>query len=258
MRRPLLDAVRGLDPAAGAPDIDSDQLLERIRARAGDPATADVTHLVPHPRSRPARRIAMGAAALSAIVAVALVLTLTQRGPQAYAGWQPEPTAVSPATAAERCPDVEPGPPPVPVEPVLGEQRGSYRFAVLAGEGVFVECLTSDALDEPFVVAQGTQPADPAAFELGDAPAVVLSPGGTWASEGGEGPITTVIGLAAPEVSEILLTTTDGTVAEATITGGWWAVWFPGEVEISDDLRLVTPEGELTLSLSALVAPGVG
>lgn len=259
MRQPLLDAVRGLDPAAGEPEIDGDAMLARIRQERQVAESADVTHLLPPARSRPARRLAMGAAALVLVTVVALMLTLTQSGPQAYATWAAEPTPVAPAEAAERCPQVEAGPPEVPVEPVLAEQRGSYTFAVLAGEGVFVECLHSTAGDDVFVIAQGAAPPDPAAFELGEAPALVLDPGAdSWGSEGGEGPITTVVGLAADDVTAVSVSTTDGVRAEATLAGGWWAVWFPGDVEISDDLVITTPDGESTLSLSGLIAPGLG
>ena len=39
---------------------------------------------------------------------------------------------------------------------------------------------------------------------------------------------------------------------------GWWTVWFPGEVEVSDDLVVITPDGESTYSLDGLLAPGLG
>lgn len=258
MRQPLLDAVHGLDPAADAPEIDAEAMLARIHRQAATTGRRDDSHLLPPTRSRPARRLAMGAAALSAIMAIALVLTLTQQGPQAYASWVAEPTLVEPAVAAERCPDTEAGPPPVPVEPVLAEQRGSYTFAVLVGEGVIGECLVSAAGGEGSVIAQFVTPADPAAFDLGEAPVLVLYPGETLGVEGGvEGPITTVVGLAADDVTAVRVSTTDGVVAEAAIEGGWWSVWFPGDVEVSDDLVVETPEGEGTYSLESLIAPGI-
>lgn len=257
MRQPLLDAVRGLDPAARAPEIDGEAMLVRIREEVHGQANADVAHLLPPRRSRPARRLAMGAAALAVISAVALVLTLTQTGPAAYASWVAEPTLVPLAEAAELCPDTETGPPPVSIEPVLAERRGSYTYVVLTGTGVVVECLVSTAGDELSVVAQGAAPPDPADLELGSAPVLVLNPGGVWPIEGGEGPITTVVGLAADDVTEIRITTAGGQMAEAAVEDGWWTVWFPGEVEIADDLVVVTPEGESTLSLDGLIAPGL-
>lgn len=261
MRRPLLDAVRGLDPAAGAPELDGEAMLARIHERARGARPADVAHLVPRARSRPARRLAMGAAALSAIVAIALVLTLTQGGGQAYASWVAQPTLVPAEAAAEMCPEAEigdPDEPPTPIEPVLAERRGSYTFVLLSGEGVFTECLISRAGDEPFSVAQGAWPSDPDAFEIGSAPALVLTPGESWFPEGGEGPVTTVIGLAGHDITGVRVTTTDGVSADAAIVDGWWSVWFPGDVEISDDLVLTTPEGQGTYSLEGLIAPGLG
>jgi hypothetical protein len=255
MRQPLLDAVRGLDPAAGAPEIDGDAMLARIRSRARQGQAGDVAHLVPPARSRPARRLALGAAALSAIVAIALVLTLTQSGPQAYASWVAQPTLVPPETAGEICPDTELG---RPIEPVLGEQRGEYTYVVLAGDNVFTQCLISTAGDELFVVAEGAEPGVEDALELGSAPALVLIPGTPWGFEGGEGPITTVVGLAGADVTGVRVTTTDGVSADAAVVDGWWSVWFPGDVEVSDDLVLVTPEGESTYSLGGLLAPGLG
>jgi len=258
MRQPLLDAVRGLDPAAGAPDLDGDAMLARIRSRARRVQADDVAHLVPRARSGPARRLALGAAALSAIVAIALVLTLTQSGPQAYASWVAQPTLVPAAEAGEMCPDTEPGPPPVPIEPVLAEQRGAYTFVVLTGDNIFVECLFSTAGDEPWVVMQAAEPGVEDALELGSAPALVLIPGTSWGWEGPEGPITTVVGLAGADVTGVRVTTTDGVSADAALVDGWWSVWFPGEVEVSDDLVIVTADGESTYSLGGLLAPGLG
>jgi len=258
MRQPLLDAVRGLDPATEAPDIDGEELLARIRRERTRRDHGDVAHLLPRHRSRPAQRIAMGAAALLTITVVALVLTLTQRGPQAYASWVESPVVVPAEQVADRCPQVEAGPPDIPVEPVLAEQRGSYTFVVLSGDGVFVECLISTARDEPFVMAQGTTLPDPDAFDMGLAPALVLDPGSTWGSEGGEGPITTVVGLADDGVTSIQISTTDGVQAQAAVADGWWSVWFPGDVDVSDELIVVTAEGQSALSLSALIAPGAG
>lgn len=258
MRQPLLDAVRGLDPAAGLADGDATAMLARIRSQArGDTATdSDVARLVPRTRSRPAHRIALGAAALSALTVLALVLTLTQRGPQAYASWQAEPTVLAEIPVSMPCPDVEPGPPPTPVEPVLSEQRGSYTFTVLAGEGVFVECLVSTA-DDGFAMAQGTAPADPAALQLGDAPVVVLDPGGTWGQEAGEGPITTIVGLADDSVTEVRVSTSGGLEASAAVADGWWTVWFPGEVEVADEIVVVTEAGERVLGLDDITPAGL-
>lgn len=258
MRQPLLDAVRGLDPAADGPEIDGEAMLARIREEVHSAAQADVTHLLPPRRSRPAQRLAMGAAALTVVVAVAIALVLTSSGPRAYATWAAEPTLVPVAEAAAECPDTEPGTPPVPVEPVLAEQRGSYTFVVLSGEGVFVRCLASTAGEERFVVAEGARTPSPSDLELGTAPVLVLDPGAVWAREAGEGPITTVVGLAADDVTAVEVSTVDGVTAEASLDDGWWLVWFPGDVEIADGLLVTTPDGESTLSLAGLIAPGLG
>lgn len=258
MRRPLLDAVRGLDPAAGAPDIDGEAMLARIRSSAQGIRKDDVTHLVPRRPSRPVRRLAVGAAALSVVLTLALVLTLTQGGPQAYASWVAQPTLVPAEAAGAQCPDTEIGPPPTPVEPVLAEQRGAYTFVVLVGEDVFMECLISTARDEPFVVAQAAESGVEGALDLGSAPALVVVPGVVWDPDAGEGPVTTVMGVASEEVTGVRVTTVDGVSAEAAIADGWWSVWFPGEVEIDDDLQLTTPDGESTVSLEGLLAPGLG
>lgn len=256
MRQPLLDAVRGLDPAAAGPEIDGEAMLARIREEVHSPERSDVAHLLPAPQSRPARRIAMGAAALAFVTVVALALTL-MRGPEAYASWVASPTLVPAAEAAADCPDTEIGPPEIPLEPVLAERRGSYTFVVLTGDGVFVECLVSTARNNLFVVTQGTEPPSDADLDLGVAPALVLNPGSVWFEEGREGPVTTVLGLAAADVTEIRVSTTEGVTAEAAIADGWWSVWFPGEVEIADTLVIVTAEGESTLSVEGLIAPGL-
>lgn len=200
----------------------------------------------------------MGAAALSAITAIALVLTLTQSGPQAYASWVAQPTLVSADTAGAMCPAEDPGDPPVPVEPVLAERRGAYTYVILAGENAFVECLISTAGDELYIAAQGAQPSVPGALELGTAPALVLIPGDAWAPPDGEGLVTTVMGRAGNDVTGIRVTTTDGVSADAAVVDGWWSVWFPGDVEVSDDLVVSRPDGESTYSLEGLLAPGLG
>ena len=258
MRRPLLDAVRGLDPAAGAPEIDGEAMLARIRASAQGARKDDVAHLVPRRPSRPVRRLAVGAAALSAILVLALVLTLTQGGGQAYATWVAQPTLVQAETGGAICPEEAGGPPPIQVEPVLAERRGEYTFVVLVGDNVFMECLISTAGEELFVMTQAAESGVEGALDLGEAPALVVVPGATWGDEGGEGPITTVMGVASDEVTGVRVTTTDGVSADAAIADGWWSVWFPGEVEIDDDLLLTTPDGESTVSLEGLLAPGLG
>jgi hypothetical protein len=258
MRRPLLDAVRGLDPARGAPDVDGEAMLARIWSQTKARGEDDVTHLVPRLPSRPVRRLAVGAAALVAVVALALVLTLTQGGGQAYASWVAQPTLVPAETAGAICPEEAGGPPPIPVEPVLAERRGEYTFVVLVGDNVFVECLISTAGEELFVMTQAAEPGIDGALDLGEAPALVVVPGASWGREGGEGPITTVMGIASDEVTGVRVTTTDGVSADAAVVDGWWSVWFPGEVEISDDLVLTTPDGERAVSLEGLLAPGLG
>ncbi len=259
MRQPLLDAVKGLDPAVGGPEIDGEAMLARIHQRVREGSLADVTHLVPRTRSRPAQRLAMGAAALAVVVAVALVLTLVQPGPQAYATWDATPTLVPPTSeTVATCPDTDPAAPDVPIEPVLADQRGAYTFAVLTGDDVVVECLVSVAGEDVYAVAQGVSSGEPDAFELGEAPVLVVDPGGTWGGEAGEGPITTVVGIADDDVTAIEISTENGLTAQAAVDDGWWSVWFPGEVDIAADLVVTTPEGRSTLSLDGLIAPGLG
>lgn len=257
---PLLDAVSSLDPARDPLEIDSDAMLERITARV-EAADDDVSHLVPRRASGAARRVAMGAAAL--VTLVVGVIVFQQAGqPEAYASWTATPTLVEPDGRAAQCPPTEPGPDmttQIPLEPVLADQRGSYTFVVLAGDGAFSECLVSTAAEQPFVIAQGTLVPDRGTLDPGVAPALVVDPGSVWGAEGGEGVITTVVGVAMEDVTAITITADDGTTARAAVENGWWSVWFPGEVEVTEDVVITETDGtETTLPFSGLLADWLG
>jgi hypothetical protein len=257
---PLLDAVTSLDPARDGAPLDPDAMLARISAEV-DATDDDVSHLVPRRASGAARRVAMGAAALTALVVG--VVVLQQAGQQdAYATWTATPTLVEPDELAGRCPTSELGPDmstQIPLDPVLADQRGSYTFVVLAGDGVFSECLVSTATEEPFVIAQGTVPPAGSELDPGAAPILVLDPGDTWGAEGGEGVITTVVGVAMDDVTAVTITAEDGTTARAAVENGWWSVWFPGEVDIDEDVVITTSDGtETTLPFSGLLADWLG
>lgn len=57
----------------------------------------------------------------------------------------------------------------------------------------------------------------------------------------GGGAIALAYGRAAPSVTSVRVTTSDGRVITATVQGGWWAMWAPGDTPLPRQRTSATP-----------------
>ncbi|TDE97237.1 hypothetical protein EXU48_03230 [Occultella glacieicola] len=250
----LLRAVQQLDPQANPDPVDSDALLARVRLAIAD-APAEMPDLAPRPVPRTTRRVVVGAAA-TILLGAAVYTVANPAQPPAYASWTPTPTELTAPVAAERaveCPTVEvmQGPPEdptdmtdIPLTMNLAEERGDYTFAVSSGVGAEGESAYSVCLIEPDrITAQGeVLPADaltpPAASDV-----VVLNSSIDWSVSSEEDAITYLVGTAGADVTGIDVNAVAGSFAHASLADGWWAVWFPGDVDLTTDLTVTTSDG---------------
>lgn len=256
-RSTLLEAVQLLDPERSRPPalVDADALLARIRglvAAEPEPAAPDAATPSHQPRSK--RGYAVGAAALT--LAVAAAITVANLGtPTAYASWTPTPTELADAaTVAQSCPQtiVAQGPASdptdfteVPLSPVLAEQRGDYTFVVSIGDQGYSECLVSESAEGPVATANSLLAPDrlPLVPTATDGLTVLDAGDSSWGDDASEGDITSMVGTAGADVRAIEVTTTDGTRAKASLADGWWALWFPGSVDIGATITVTTADG---------------
>ncbi|WP_163543020.1 hypothetical protein [Occultella kanbiaonis] len=252
----LLRAVQQLDPQANPDPVDSEALLARVRRAIAD-APEEMPDLAPRPVPRTTRRVVAGAAA--AILLGAAVYTVANPDqPPAYASWTPTPTELTAPVAAERaaeCPDVELLQEPaddggvdvteIPLTLHLAEERGDYTFAVSSGVGAQGESAYSVCLIEPDrTTAQGAiLPADAVVAPSAPDAVVVLNDSVDWSVASEDDAITYVFGTAGTDVTAIDVHTDSGSFAHASLADGWWAVWFPGDVDLSTDLTVTTSDG---------------
>ncbi|GAA1981962.1 hypothetical protein GCM10009718_18820 [Isoptericola halotolerans] len=234
----------------------------RAPGRADDDALAEILaqpRVAPAGERRPARRpgrVAAVASAAAAVTVAVVVVSVTLDSPTAYASWTPVPAAVGDAEAAQRSepcggtvteivegpdgPDVQ----EVAVAPVLTDVRGDYTYVVVAGEDAYGECFVTDADGgEPEVVTSSAVVPElraPGAREL----TTEQSGTATW-SQGDqvEGALTSALGQAGDDVAAVELTLTSGERVEASVAGGWWAVWAPGGSALAASAEVTFTDG---------------
>ena len=247
----LLRAVGSLDPQTGREETsqDSEQLLAEIHHRIADEAgQARPADVVPRPIPRRTRRIMAGAAA-AALVAVGVGTVVNQSSPGAYASWTPTPTDLQVADVSEMSglctsplpdPDGSPGP---ELTPVLAEERGEYQVLVsVAEQSTYSVCFGfpgEDAVREASSLPPGETFEDP-----GPRQAHLIN-AATWQPLPDQGEMTYAFGSAGEEVTDISLSTENGSFAEASISDGWWVVWFPGEVRFGGSMTVTTADGQV-------------
>jgi hypothetical protein len=248
MRSPLMDEVGDLDPA------------RHVRA-PGTPRDAALQDILGADRSVAVRRrrpgLMAGAAALAVVaIGVGVTWASTFVAPAAYASWTPSPTVVDAAASdhLDACPSEaatidatgQAAPAPVPVAPVLAEVRGDYTFVVETGEGAVAECFVSVVGAEPLVYSASStlgELAEPAPDEV----VVVQSGTAAWSSaESGEGAVTSAYGRAGSDVRSVTVTLDDGEQVLASVDGGWWMVWAPGEDAFTGPAEVVLDDGTTT------------
>lgn len=251
MHSPVMKAVAELDPARGlrSPGTPHDAALEAI---------LHTRRRVPL-RTRAARP-ALVSAGLAVVAGMAIVVASPWSTPTAFATWTRVPsqtTSTVPAGLADQCEPVTrwvdddaPGRPTVevPVQPVLTEVRGDYTYVVQAGEDAWSECLATvgGAPGTWDVVENAARLPEPLDEDLPAADDFLTYQLGTtsWLSgTAGRGALTSAFGRAGSDVTGIEVVLDDGATAQASVDGGWWAVWAPGAEALTGEARLTLRDG---------------
>ncbi|GIJ29545.1 hypothetical protein Vqi01_47070 [Micromonospora qiuiae] len=238
MKRPdaTLSVLRTLDPA------------DREIDPRGPRARADLARIIatdPQPAGHPGPARARGAtprgtrwllAAGGAIAVTAAVGILIPSNDQAFASWTPNPAAMAPkeaAKAAKSCRGQQEGVMPdadrrlAAARPAVTEQRGDWTMVVLAGEqGFSAMCLTNDNLGlfaNAWIGSIGL-PDDFRALAPRELRATDLGTG-TVAN----GLVSAAVGYAGPDVVGVTYPSAEHGPVNATVSGGRFALWFPGD-----------------------------
>lgn len=266
--RALDDLLRSMDPADGSTgraDRAAADLDRVLTAPAGSPA--------PDPAAGPSRR--RGRVWLLPVAAGVAGLLVAGPGllgsDTAYASWSAVPSGVAnedQQAALAECVDflsVPAGPVPddtagMPTaaeieaaELVLAERRGEWTFTVVAvDDGAVGECLLHDAqgllgLFGGYDNGMGSLGVVDDLPEL--SPDRVDSYGG-FTGSGPAGSHTSVTGRAGSEVTAVTVHAPDGQDVTATLSGGYWAAWWPTDAD--PEVGMVSS----TLSASVELADG--
>lgn len=260
---PLLDALGGLDPAAGL-EVDSDALRARIDRRIATDEAVDIESVVPAHRSRRAMRLALAATGAAAVVVAGVVGLNSLGNSTAYADWSAVPIELDPQVMVAHCPSqlppwnvTDPDADPIDLTPVLAEQRGTYTLAVmlgvdeLTGHDPLGLCLVSQRSDGIFAPLSTTYLDADEALAQADPIAVQQILRG-WGAEGGAGTFSAVVGTYAPGVSSIEILDGDGSPVVASLGDGWWIAWYPGNDAPGEQLTVTVDGATSTLDLASV------
>ncbi|MFC0627697.1 hypothetical protein [Kribbella deserti] len=227
-----LDAANadgGIDPHGPRARAD----LQRILAT--DPAGPG---LQPRPAStrkstRAKRAIGLGALVATASAA-AVVLPSALGGDEAFATWTASPAGMSAkdrASASASCRDEQKSGSPdyradlSTASTAISERRGAWTLVILAGQdGFSALCITDDStrLFRDFIGSIGKTPQADQPAKKGLAATVL----GTGSTGGGE--LSIVAGPAGSEVVAVSYNSARQGRVLATVSGGQFALWLPG------------------------------
>ncbi|WP_328989185.1 hypothetical protein OG394_23430 [Kribbella sp. NBC_01245] len=185
-------------------------------------------------RRRLATRMALGSGLVAAAAVTAVVLPSLVGGDEAFATWTAAPVGMSAkdkASAAASCRDQQKsGSPEFRDElsrsaTAISERRGAWTLVVLAGQdGFSALCITDDStrlFQDYFGSIGKTASADrPTPRGL---TATVL---GTGSADGNE--LSVAAGLAGSDVTSLTYTSPTRGKVKATVNGGQFALWLPG------------------------------
>jgi hypothetical protein len=139
--------------------------------------------------------------------------------------------AVTTSKDAAGAPATDTAPPALPTSLpplVVVDRRGDHALAVFEDASWSFACMLS--IDGGTWTADGLM-AEQVATSSGQAVAMVGSMGAAISSADSSGPApSTVAGTVPPGVTRVTLTFADGTVADATVTHGHYAAWYPGDL----------------------------
>lgn len=251
----LLDLIREAhslgEATPGSEDAEVGRLLRRV-------LSADLEH----PPSSPGRRLpALGSrrrrlaallagtlGAAGAVVAAILLLTLGGSPGVAFAGWSASPT--SPArgqlhSAEAACGKIDPS--VAHLTPTVADTRGPFTMLVYAQGNVVRSCIGRQSVggSPPGTLGsiRSTLKASPvAAGAIGWRQITGTAPGTDAA---GTPPASFVDGQVGEDVTAVTLELEDGRSIQATVAGGWFAAWWPGNARVKA-AKITTPNGTST------------
>lgn len=220
--------LRTLDPA----DDPTTELSDRARADLEWILATDAKPTAVPLRRTPRVRLATALTAAAAIAVTGIVApSFLRSGDTALASWSPAASnlsATESARAGESCREsIYDDDRAADADAVVADRRGDWTTVMLMGDGGFSALCITDASAGWFRkdmigssgVATGLRP-------LG-APGVVATDLGTGTMSAGD--ISLAAGFAGPEVVGITLDTESHGVVTATVNGGGFALWFPGD-----------------------------
>lgn len=226
-----LHILKTLDPAAG--DIDPYGRRARAdlqRILATDPATG----VQPRRNRRLATRVALGSGLVAATATAAVVLPSALGGDEAFATWTATPTGMSVedrASASASCHDQQKSGSPEYRDELsnagtaISERRGDWTLVILAGRNGFSAlCITDDStpLFRDFFGSIGkTAPTD-----LPGRRGLTATGLGTGSSSGNQ--LSVAVGFAGSEVTGVSYNSASQGKVTATVSGGQFALWLPG------------------------------
>ncbi|MEV4481389.1 hypothetical protein [Micromonospora coxensis] len=228
-------ADRAADPRSPRAQADLARILATDPAAAGSPRPAGAEPATP----RRIRWLVL-AGATTVVVAAAGVLLPLSGNSHAFAGWTASPTALAPRAAAkatESCREQHEDALRhadrrlATARAAVTERRGDWTMVVLAGDqGFAAMCLTNDELGLFSNASIGSIGAPDDFTEPAPREVRVTDLGtGTIA----DGTVSVAVGYAGADVARVTYASAEHGRVEATVSGGHFALWFPGD-ELDD------------------------
>ncbi|MEJ5915015.1 hypothetical protein [Pseudokineococcus sp. 1T1Z-3] len=247
--RELDAALRSLDRAATADDgTRAAADLHRILTTTPSSCPGDRAAAPGRPHARTTRRVVLAGGVVAAATAGLLVLPSALGEGSAFASWTATPDvlgAEESAVAVAHCREVFAGTSSgagavdqvgdvagADLALALAERRGTWTNVVLTGpDGLLASCLSTEPREESYSAGASAGGRVP-----GPAEVTIRSFGTTTQEVGDQSELT---GLAGEDVTDVTYRSREHGDVEATVAGGVWSLWFPGD-ELEDT---TAPEG---------------
>lgn len=226
-----LDAA---DPDAGPTSTRAQSDLTGI-LHAGRSGLGDLDRL-PTRRHRMRRSLVAIAAVAAAFTAVFVAAPSVIGGDRAFASWTATPTSLGASESAEAAKDcqsamldgagVDYASELAAAEPAVAEQRGDWTMVVLTGaDGFAATCITDDSRrlfgDMFGSIGMSTAAVAPEAREI------AVTDLGSGAARAGD--LSVAAGVTGSDVAAITYESATRATVTATVSGGRFALWFPGD-----------------------------
>lgn len=247
--RDITTVLRTLDPSSGIADptsararhdlqriLETDPTADQPSQPRSSPIGLSEKKIRPPRTTRPVRRMALAGGVL-ALTAGAVALPAVTGGDKAFASWTRMPTGMSASErtdSADSCRDQQrdgAGPGYADqldsAQPAIAERRGVWTTVILKGRSGFSALCVTDSSSHLFARDMiGSVGAPTVDVHLGPRDLTAISLGsGTMRA----GDISLAAGTAGSDVVGVVYRSrTHGDVA-ATVSGGYFALWFPGD-----------------------------